>query len=636
MSRRTRLLSFSFSYSHRATLSIVVHSEKRMGGRRLAIGRDAPSRAPEMGIVALTTLIAAWTLREMHAPETLALVGLGAGALAADALGAWAPAPFARPGVDGSATLGLLSLPWTLAARATDGMTSRDAFAFWTCVTAGAVALARDATPKRIFSDGSRALVAVAVAMACSAAASTRLTETSHASLASHASLSSCVLAHALAAVALASRLPSWFPGILSRAEATLVAHGAVLAAGAAAAAAAASTLDDAPRVAWLPGHFHERLEDSRLVILFHALLACALFAGAAAPPPEDPQARRSRGGSSKPIRQNRAFLSSRKIRCDARDITSAVLVCVAAFWFARVSMHARPDDDDASAAASANAFRAERFFGIFTEKRTATVRTAALWIASFSAMLCAVRRIAGRARSPENAVPTIVLRKVHHVLAVVMFAPPTCASFLRSNGIEFISRELLGVAYAVALAAFAALEVARTRGASVPLPSALGGRLRIGAGLDRFFQAFLDHRDAGGTVVIVSHVSLLVAAAAPLWLSDGVPRNRALHAFGPFAGLIAVGIGDTVASVVGVRFGKTRAFRNSRKTVEGASAGAVANVVASWIFWRLSVGSAAPLGATLAASVGASWLEAATEQSDNAFVPLTYFAILGCLLDGA
>ena len=59
-----------------------------MAARRRAVGRDAPSRAPETAIVAFITLFAAWTLRETHAPEALALVGLGAGALAADALSA--------------------------------------------------------------------------------------------------------------------------------------------------------------------------------------------------------------------------------------------------------------------------------------------------------------------------------------------------------------------------------------------------------------------------------------------------------------------------------------------------------------------------------------------------------------------
>ena len=160
-----------------------------MAARRRAVGRDAPSRVPETAIVAFITLFAAWTLRETHAPEALALVGLGAGALAADALSAWSPAPDARPGVDASATLGLLSLPWTFAARTPDGMTPRDAFALWTCVTAGALTLARDVAPRRVVPGVSRASMAVLAALVCAAAASTRLMETGGASLTAHAAL---------------------------------------------------------------------------------------------------------------------------------------------------------------------------------------------------------------------------------------------------------------------------------------------------------------------------------------------------------------------------------------------------------------------------------------------------------------
>ena len=55
-----------------------------------------------------------------------------------------------------------------------------------------------------------------------------------------------------------------------------------------------------------------------------------------------------------------------------------------------------------------------------------------------------------------------------------------------------------------------------KTRGASVRLPKALGGPVRVGQTIDALFEKFLDHRDAGGATVVLSHVSLLVAVAAP------------------------------------------------------------------------------------------------------------------------
>jgi len=598
-----------------------------MAARRRAVGRDAPSRAPETAIVAFITLFAAWTLRETHAPEALALVGLGAGALAADALSAWSPAPDARPGVDASATLGLLSLPWTFAARTPDGMTPRDAFALWTCVTAGALTLARDVAPRRVVPGVSRASMAVLAALVCAATASTRLMETGGASLTAHAALGACVLAHALPAVALASRLPPMFPGVMSRAEAALVAQSAAVAAAAAAAAAAAVALERGTiprRLEWLPGHVYERRDDTSLLVLFGALAACGLFAAAPAPPP-----RRARRGKPGPG-SARTSLEARAFRLDARERLGAFSVCAVVLWFEYVSRDARGDD--------AAARLARRIFSI--AERAATVRTAGLWVGAFLGTALVVARMSRVERNDTHQnqrVPVVLLRKTHHVLAAAMFAPPLCGTSDEAIR-QFVSRETLAAAYAAALAAFAALEVARTRGASVRLPMALGGPIRVGEAIDRLFARFLDHRDAGGSSVVASHVSLLVAVAAPLWLSrgSGAARDDAVALFGPFAGIVAVGIGDTCASVAGVRLGKTPAFRGSRKTVEGAAAGAAANAAASWAFWRLSAGDAVSWRAILTPSLGAAWLETATEQSDNAFVPLAYLALLGCASRGS
>jgi dolichol kinase len=599
-----------------------------MAARRRAAGRDAPSRAPEMAIVAFITLFAAWTLRETHAPEALALVGLGAGALAADALGAWSPAPDARPGVDASATLGLLSLPWTFAARTPDGMTPRDAFALWTCVTAGALMLARDvAILRRVVPDASRASVVVLAALACAAAASTRLMETNGASLKAHAALGACVLANAIPAVALAATLPSMFPNVMSRAEAALVAQSAALAAAAAAAAAAAVALERGtiPRVEWLPSHLYERHDDTSLLVLFGALAACGFFAAAPAPSEQFPRgARRRASGSRVSARASyRAHLSDRAFRFDARERLGAALLVAVLLWFEYVSRDARGDD-----AATRLARR------LLSLERLSTFRTARLWATAFLGTVCVVARVP---KNGKKSVPTVVLRKAYHVLAAAMFAPPLCGASERINGL--VSRETLAAAYAVALAAFAALEVVRTRGASVRLPKALGGPVRVGQTIDALFEKFLDHRDAGGATVVLSHVSLLVAVAAPLWLtrgSLGAARHDAVATFGPFAGIIAVGIGDTCASVVGVRLGKTPAFRHSRKTAAGAFAGAAANAAASWALWRASAGDAVVWRAILPASLGAAWLETATEQSDNAFVPLAYLALLGCASRGS
>ncbi|KAJ8551906.1 hypothetical protein K7X08_028349 [Anisodus acutangulus] len=55
------------------------------------------------------------------------------------------------------------------------------------------------------------------------------------------------------------------------------------------------------------------------------------------------------------------------------------------------------------------------------------------------------------------------------------------------------------------------------------------------------FLNAFTDHRDSD--LLIVSHFSLLLGCALPIWLSSGF-NDRPLA---PFAGILSLGIGDTM-----------------------------------------------------------------------------------------
>ena len=105
-------------------------------------------------------------------------------------------------------------------------------------------------------------------------------------------------------------------------------------------------------------------------------------------------------------------------------------------------------------------------------------------------------------------------------------------------------------------------------------------------------------------------------------------------------------GLGDTAASAVGSLLGRWRICRGSRKTVEGTCAAAAATLAGWWLLAAadlVGAGGGGPAGSACAAG-GAWWarlvaatalscvLEAVTEQLDNLFVPLHYFALL-CLL---
>jgi CDP-diglyceride synthetase len=636
-----------------------------MGGRGRAVARDAPSRVPEICIVALVTVFIAWTLRETHAPEALALVGLGAASIAADVLLAWAPAPGARPGVDASATLSVLVLPWTFAARTAGGLTSRDKFTLWTLLVAGAVGLARDATPRRVLADASRPVVVATVALFSSAAASLRLVENrERSSMHVHAALAACVLVHALPAVALASRLPRLFPNILSRAESALAAQAAVLAVGDAFAAAVAQHVTTTKRIDWLPTHFLDKKNDAQLLVLFATLTACALFA--AAPPPANvlvKQTHAKRGPAATRQKQSPEMKNAQQDRWprvftrffpdggDTRVFVSSLFIVVTCAWFV-VGVN------------GGDAFT-KTLRKMLLNDRNATRNTLALWTSAFlgTSLLNLLTR---------NATVSVTThRKKFHVLAAVLFAPPLVFCRFGTNAERknknnpFVSKETLAVAYASAFFIFAACEVIRTRRVVL-------FRVPVGAKLDLAFNMFLDHRDRGGTNLVLCHVSLLLAVAAPLWALgftqdfgaafdfegtgiatptpdttkyspfQNIPdtsQHTPVQVLGPLAGVVTIGLGDTFASVVGTRWGRNAFCRGSKKTREGAFAFFLATALSSYAAWRVTFRATddfpapppkTPVLPIAVASLGSAWLESATEQMDNAFVPLAFLALMG------
>lgn len=219
------------------------------------------------------------------------------------------------------------------------------------------------------------------------------------------------------------------------------------------------------------------------------------------------------------------------------------------------------------------------------------------------------------------GVVPQIILRKAYHLMAVAMFVP----AMLLQPG-------FLRLAFGVALCAFLFLEVLRVCHVAP-----------LGPLLDKFMRAFADTRDAGP--IIVSHFSLLLGCALPLWLAP-YPSSSHPAAVGtrgpaylaPFAGMLSIGIGDTMASAVGKHYGRHRIARDSPKTLEGTLACiastfvACAGLVPSLCAIHGCSFIARDWAQVLVATAVSGLLEAYTEQLDNAFVPLLYFASLAVL----
>uniref|UniRef100_A0A7N0TLC8 dolichol kinase n=1 Tax=Kalanchoe fedtschenkoi TaxID=63787 RepID=A0A7N0TLC8_KALFE len=208
---------------------------------------------------------------------------------------------------------------------------------------------------------------------------------------------------------------------------------------------------------------------------------------------------------------------------------------------------------------------------------------------------------------SKHSKVERILLRKYYHLLAVCMFVPALIYQPM-----------FLDLAFGAALAVFLVLEIIR-----------IWRIWPLGQLVHKFMTAFTDHRDSD--ILIVSHFSLLLGCALPIWMSSQY-NDRPLALF---AGILILGIGDTMASMVGHKYGVLRWSKTGKKTIEGTAAGITSMLAASL--------SLLPLLASTGYLVTESWfplvfavtvsglLEAYTAQLDNAFIPLVFYSLL-CL----
>jgi len=160
---------------------------------------------------------------------------------------------------------------------------------------------------------------------------------------------------------------------------------------------------------------------------------------------------------------------------------------------------------------------------------------------------------------------------------------------------------------------------------------------------LSRFLAPFVDGRDLKGPVV-VSHFFLLVGGAVGGWFSvaaasadpSAVATKARELAF--LAGVVCVGLGDSAASLVGRRVGKTKWGWAGGKSLEGSMAfmGAVGMglTVARWWLGKLS-GVGAEWGGVVwtkiwVAAAGAAMLEAVvTGGNDNVVVPVGMWVVV-------
>ncbi|KAG6761998.1 hypothetical protein POTOM_032480 [Populus tomentosa] len=211
---------------------------------------------------------------------------------------------------------------------------------------------------------------------------------------------------------------------------------------------------------------------------------------------------------------------------------------------------------------------------------------------------------------SKNSKIERILLRKYYHLMAVLMFLPAV-----------ILQPKFLDLAFGAALAVFLTLEIIRV------------WRIwPLGQLVHEFMNAFTDHRDSDLLIVRHDyHFSLLLGCALPIWMSSGY-NDRPLA---PFAGILSLGIGDTMASMVGHKYGVLRWSKTGKKTIEGTAAGITSVLAACSVLFPHLASTGYFLTehwiSLLLAVTVSGLLEAYTAQLDNAFIPLVFYSLL-CL----
>jgi dolichol kinase len=216
--------------------------------------------------------------------------------------------------------------------------------------------------------------------------------------------------------------------------------------------------------------------------------------------------------------------------------------------------------------------------------------------------------------RQRQKAVSVVVTRKWFHLVAVILFGP-----------ITVVFPKLMSLSYAIALCGLVIIE---------------GIRPNVAA-LQDFFEGFLDTSKDASKGVVLSHMALIMGCAAPLWISECVaigddsndvdsysnttPSLLYRNYYLPLWGVLCLGIGDSMAALVGKLYGRAVWGKNGR-TLEGSCAMWWSLVcVGFWIVqdnWQ-------SYQMVLVVTTVVTLLEAFTAQMDNLVLPLAGSAII-------
>eukprot|EP01132_Coremiostelium_polycephalum_P000419 gene419-531_t len=216
-----------------------------------------------------------------------------------------------------------------------------------------------------------------------------------------------------------------------------------------------------------------------------------------------------------------------------------------------------------------------------------------------------------------HSNLPQIISRKYFHILAILMFTPP----------ILFNQKGFMTLSFSVAISALVLLELVKYARAPP-----LAHYIRL------YMDRFIDHRDSG--IIVLTHIYLLLGCSIPVffsYISDQIvhpqQQHTTIHFLSAFSGLLTIGVGDTMASYVGVKIGRTKWFGTS-KSLEGTIAGALSSFLIAILLFQYHSTQLiwSEILKILFSCLLSSIFEASTYQIDNLVLPLLFFTTINLL----
>ena len=205
---------------------------------------------------------------------------------------------------------------------------------------------------------------------------------------------------------------------------------------------------------------------------------------------------------------------------------------------------------------------------------------------------------------------PNILIRKYYHILATLMFTPTI-----------IIDHEFVTLGCCLVTCIFVLIEYIRIS----YLPP-------FGTILNSYMKSYIDSRDSG--MVILTHCYLLVGIALPVYGHTYVLHSNTsiTNILPALSGVLILGVGDSVASFIGTKYGAIK-WLQSNKSIQGTIS-AIISILLSIALIQLGCQQYNIIFTVnwltcILSTVIVCLLEAFTSQIDNLMLPIIYYSLL-------